>query len=265
MAYEALHYHTDGHVGIITLDRPEKLNALNAQLRDELCDVAANIYQDDNIRAVILTGEGRGFCSGADLTAGAVEPDAIPPQNSRLDEMGWVGRLATAIYDIGKPSVAAINGVAAGAGMSLSLACDMRVGHSGSRFRTVFAERGLSPDTGMSYFLPRIVGYSRAADLIFTSRDVNGEEAYRLGLLDRLVDEAELLNAALEVATQIAALPPMAIRSGKRVLQQNMERGFIEALRNESIGLKFARLSPNDNKEQAAAFREKRKPHFTGT
>jgi 2-(1,2-epoxy-1,2-dihydrophenyl)acetyl-CoA isomerase len=149
--------------------------------------------------------------------------------------------------------------------MSISLACDMRVGFEGSRFRTVFAERGLSPDTGMSYFLPRIVGYARAADLIFTSRDVRGDEAYRIGLLDRLVDEQEILSTAIEIGKQISALPPMAIRSGKRVLQQNMSRDFHEALRNETLGLQFAGRAPNDAKEQRAAFVEKRKATFTGT
>ena len=110
--------------------------------------------------------------------------------------MGWVGRQALAVYGLDKPTIAAVNGVAAGAGMSLALACDLRVGDGTARFRTVFAERSLSPDSGMSYFLPRIIGYSRAADLIFTSRDVGAEEAYRLGLLDRLV-EADVVGAAV--------------------------------------------------------------------
>ena len=264
MGYETINYETDEHVAMVTLNRPEKLNALNAVLRDELNSVCASIFEDDEIRAVVLTGAGRGFCSGADITGPVARTDAAPKQNIRLDEMGWVGLLATAIYEIGVPSIAAMNGVAAGAGMSIALACDMRVGFSGSRFRTVFAERGLSPDTGMSYFLPRIIGYGRAADLIFTSRDVAGDEAYRLGLLDRLVEEADVLSTSIEIAKQISSLPPMAIRSGKRVLQQNMSRDFHEALRNETFGLQFARRSPHDAVEQRDAFREKRKPVFTG-
>jgi len=263
--YETIIYETDENVAVVTLNRPEKLNALNAAMRDELNAVSARILEDDEIRAVVFTGSGRGFCSGADLTGPAPQSDGTPPQNTRLDEMGWVGRLATSIYKIGKPSIAAMNGVAAGAGMSVSLACDMRVGHSGSRFRTVFAERGLSPDTGMSYFLPRIIGYGRAADLIFTSRDVDGDEAYRLGLLDRLVDQDEIVSTAVEIGKKISSLPPMAIRSGKRVLQQNMSRDFHEALRNETLGLQFATRSPHDAAEQRKSFLEKRKPNFTGT
>lgn len=264
MPYSAITVEVSDHIATITLNRPEKLNALNDVLRDDLQNVSAEVRANDDIRAVIVTGSGRGFCSGADLTAGAAADEA-PAIATRIDEYGWVGRLATAIYQIGVPSIAVINGVAAGAGMSLSLACDMRVGHTKSRFKTVFAERSLSPDTGMSYFLPRIVGYSRAADLIFTSRDVFGEEAYRMGLLDRLVDEADMMTTAREIASQVAALAPVAIQSGKRVLQQNMERGFDEALRNETIGLQFAGRAKNDRKEQALAFREKRAPKFTGT
>lgn len=264
MNYEALILEVSDYVATVTLNRPDKLNALSEQLRNEIEDVCEHIYNDDQIRAVIFTGSGRGFCSGADLTSGAAV-DKTPSQNLRLDDMGWVGRLSTAIYKIGVPSIAAMNGVAAGAGMSISLACDMRVGHTGSRFKTVFAERGLSPDTGMSYYLPRIIGYSRAADLIFTSRMVSGDEAYRLGLLDRLVGEDEVMTTAMEVAQQMSALPPMAIRSGKRVLQQNMDSDFHSALLNESVALKFATRSPNDQAEQRAAFIEKRKPTFTGT
>ena len=265
MSYQCLDFDVSDQVAIVTLNRPDKLNALNAGLREELLDVCDSVHAADEIRALIITGAGRGFCSGADVSGAPPKSDGVPPQNERLDDMGWVGRLAMAVYEIGKPTVAVINGVAAGAGMSLALACDLRVGSGASRFKTVFAERGLSPDTGMSYFLPRIVGYGRAADLIFTSRNVNGEEAYRLGLLDRLVSEDDVMNCAHELVGQIVALPPMAIRSGKRVLQQNMDLSFHQALRNESVGLSFARRSPNDQKEQRAAFLEKRKPNFTGT
>lgn len=265
MTYESLQYEVSSHVATVTLNRPDKLNAINATLRDELNRVCHEVYEDDEVRAVILTGAGKGFCSGADVSGPRPDPAQATSQNQRLDDLGWVGKLAINVYEIGVPTIAAINGVAAGAGMSIALACDIRVGSAESRFRTVFAERGLSPDTGMSYFLPRLIGYGRAADLIFTSRDVKGEEAYRLGLLDRLVAPEAVMETAREVAEQVAELPPMAIRSGKHVLQQNQDADFRQALRNETAGLGFARRSPNDQKEQRAAFVEKRKPKFTGT
>ncbi len=265
VAYECLEYDVSEHIATVTFNRPDKLNALNAALRDEIHEACARIYQDDGVRVAIFTGKGRGFCAGADLTGPRPEAGETPSQNERLDDLGWVGRLASDIYQLGKPTIAVMNGVAAGAGMSISLACDLRIGSSVSRFKTVFAERGLSPDTGMSYFLPRLIGYGRAADLIFTSRDVRGEEAYRLGLLDRFVAEGEMMSCAREVASQMAMWPPMAIRSSKRVLQYNMDLDFQRALINESSGLNFARRSPNDQKEQRASFVEKRKPNFTGT
>jgi 2-(1,2-epoxy-1,2-dihydrophenyl)acetyl-CoA isomerase len=265
VAFEFLEYAVSEHIATVTLNRPDRLNALNAGLRDEIHSVCQRIFEDDDVRVAIFTGKGRGFCAGADLTGPRPEGEATPPQNERLDDLGWVGRLASDIYQLGKPTIAVLNGVAAGAGMSLSLACDLRIGSAASRFKTVFAERGLSPDTGMSYFLPRLIGYGRAADLIFTSREVRGEEAYRLGLLDRFVAEGEIMSCAREVAGQMATWPPMAIRSGKRVLQYNMDLDFQRALINETAGLGFARRSPNDQKEQRASFVEKRKPKFTGT
>jgi 2-(1,2-epoxy-1,2-dihydrophenyl)acetyl-CoA isomerase len=265
VTYECLEYTVSEHIATVTLNRPDKLNALNATLRDEIHAACERIREDDDVRVAIFTGKGRGFSAGADLTGPRPEGAETPSQNERLDNFGWVGRLASDVYQLGKPTIAVMNGVAAGAGMSLSLACDLRVGSEVSRFKTVFAERGLSPDTGMSYFLPRLIGYGRAADLIFTSREVRGEEAYRLGLLDRFVAQGEMMSCAREAAQQMATWPPMAIRSAKRVLQYNMDLDFHRALINESSGLQFARKSPNDQKEQRASFLEKRKPKFTGT
>ncbi len=262
--YAHIRLETRGHVAIATMDRPEKLNALNAALRDDLIRLAADIRAEDEVRALVITGAGRGFCSGVDLSGARPDADAAPSQNDRLDEWGWVGRQAMAIYEIDKPVIAAVNGVAAGAGMSLALGCDLRVGGPGSRFRTVFAERSLSPDSGMSYFLTRIVGYARAADLVFTSRDVDAAEAYRLGLLDRLIEDGDVVTAAVDLAAQIAALPPLAIRSAKRVLQHNTDAGLAEALRYETAGLGFARRAPEDVREAGASFRERRPPNFTG-
>jgi 2-(1,2-epoxy-1,2-dihydrophenyl)acetyl-CoA isomerase len=215
---------------------------------------------------MVITGTGRGFSAGADLSGPRPAPsEEAPPQAQRLDTLSWVGRQAVAFYRMTKPTIAAVNGVAAGAGMSLSLACDIRVGTPASRFKTVFAERSLSPDSGMSWFLPRIVGYSRAMDLIATSRSVDAEEAYRIGLLDRLVPEDQLMDASMEIANQIAGLPPLAIRSGKRVVQWNLNVDLETALRNELHGLDYSRKAPHDVAEQRAAWVEKRSPRFTGT
>jgi 2-(1,2-epoxy-1,2-dihydrophenyl)acetyl-CoA isomerase len=149
--------------------------------------------------------------------------------------------------------------------MSTALACDVRIGSEHARFKSVFIERSLSPDSGLSFFLPRVVGYAAAADLIFTSRAVGAEEALRLGLLNRLVPAAELLDAAIAYAGEMARWPPVALRASKRVLQHNVEAGLEEALIYETAGLGYARRAPNDVAESRAAFLEKREGVYTGT
>jgi len=270
MSYEAILYETRGPVAIITLNRPERLNAIGAAVREEVHAAIEAAHQDDAIRAAIITGAGKGFCSGADLSgaatrmAGGGAAVATPTQSERLDEDGWVGRWAKRFAHFDKPLIGAINGVAAGAGMSMALACDVRVGSTAARFKTVFVERNLSPDSGMSYFLPRIVGYSRAADLIFSSRAVNAEEAYRIGLLDRLVAPEHLLDESIALALEMAQWPPLAVRMAKRVLQHNQDADLDDALRYESVGLGFARKAAADTRESIAAFAEKRKGVYTG-
>lgn len=262
MDYETITYETRGQIGVLTLNRPEKLNAISAELRRDVAQAMGVAQADDGVRVLVLTGAGRGFCSGADLTGGA--PAADDSQGARLDEMGWVGRWARLFHDFDKPLIGAINGVCAGAGMSAALACDVRIGGPGARFKTTFAERNLSPDSGLSWFLPRVVGYAAAADLIFTSRMVEAQEARELGLLNRLVD-GDLLEAAVAYGEQMAQWPPLAIRSSKRVLQHGQDAELEAALKYESVGLGFSRRSPNDAKESIAAFREKRKGVYTGS
>ena len=264
MKYQNLTIEKDKQTCLVTLNRPERLNAIDRTLHLEILQVCDELKNDDDIRAVIWTGAGRGFCAGADLTGNRPSGDSQERQN-RLDEFQWVGRQALAIYrKLDKPSICAINGVAAGAGMSLALACDMRVGCENSRFRTVFIERSLSPDSGMSYFLPRIVGASRALDLIFTSRTVAAEEAYRIGLLDRLTTSDNLLEESMALAKQIAFWPPVAMQVARRVLQHSQESTLEEQLKYETHGLVFARRAPHDVEEASASFLERREPLFTG-
>src|SRR5580658_4771331 len=270
MSYEAILYETRGPVAILTLNRPERLNAIGAAVREEVHQAIEAAHQDDAVRAAIITGAGRGFCSGADLSGAAARAavgGAGPAPTShaeRLDEEGWVGRWAKRFAHFDKPLIGAINGVAAGAGMSMALACDVRVGSTNARFKTVFVERNLSPDSGMSYFLPRIVGYSRAADLVFSSRAVGAEEAYRIGLLDRVVEPEALIDESVALAMEMAQWPPLAIRMGKRVLQKNQDADLDEALRYESVALGHARKATADTRESIAAFAEKRKGVYTG-
>jgi 2-(1,2-epoxy-1,2-dihydrophenyl)acetyl-CoA isomerase len=263
MAYQNLTVDRKDGVAVITLNRPEKLNALSRELQLEMLAVCDEMRGDDEVRAVIWTGAGRGFCSGADLTGGPRERPE-PRREEMLDEFSWVGRQAKAVYGLDKPTIAAVNGVAAGAGMSLALACDVRVGTSQTRFKTVFIERNLSPDAGMTYFLPRIVGIGRAMDLVMTSRAVGGEEAYRLGLLDRFVDDDRLMDEAMSLAQVFAAGPPMALAMAKRGLQNSLDATFEEQLKYEIKAISHARRAVHDSTEAGLSFREKRRAVFTG-
>lgn len=274
MAYEAADYQTitverRGHVAVLTLNRPDRLNAINRDMMREVPAAVAALNGDDEVRALVVTGAGKGFCAGADLMGAgqAVAGDAPPLQSQfdRLDEMGWVGRWAKMWSGLDKPVIGAINGVAAGAGMSTALACDVRIGSEAARFKSVFIERSLSPDSGLSFFLPRIVGYAAAADIIFTSRAVGAEEALALGLLNRQVAAADLLDAAVAYAGEMTRWPPVALRVSKRVLHHNTDAGLEEALRYESAGLSYSRRAPNDVKESRASFLEKRPGVYTGT
>jgi 2-(1,2-epoxy-1,2-dihydrophenyl)acetyl-CoA isomerase len=270
MSYEFLTFEKQDHVGILTLNRPEKLNALNPGLRQEVFDVCDEVRNDDYLRALIITGAGRGFCSGVDLSGRTPmnthgDNEVVKTQNDNLDEYDWVGRQATTLYRLDKPTIAAVNGIAVGAGMSLALACDLRVGTENTRFRTIFIERAISPDSGLSFFLPRIIGYSRAMDLILTSRDVDSDEALRIGLLDRKVDAGNLIEESVALANQIAMWPPLAVRAAKRVTQQNLDNDLEDAVRNEMKHLNISRRAQNDLQEMLRARAEKRPGIYTGT
>jgi len=274
MAYDATDYETillerRGAVAVLTFNRPDRLNAINRQVMAEVPAAVEQVRRDDEVRALVVTGAGKGFCAGADLMgAGQAVAGQAPPLTSqfeRLDEHGWVGRWAKMWAELDKPVIGAINGVAAGAGMSTAVACDVRIGSENARFKSVFIERSLSPDSGLSFFLPRIVGYAAAADIIFTSRNVGAEEALKLGLLNRLVAADQLVDAAVDYAGEMTRWPPVALRVSKRVLQHNTDAPLDEALRYESAGLYYARRAPNDVKESRDSFLEKRPGVYTGT
>ena len=268
MSYEHLIYEVDeaAHVATVTLNKPERLNAIDQQDHRDILELCDCIQQDDRVWVVVWTGAGRGFCAGADVRQARPPAEEAPEPglNVLLDEGSWVGRQGKALYGIDKPMIAAVNGVAAGAGFSLALCCDLRVGCENSRFVTVFQERNLPPEGGMSWLLPRIVGMSRALDLSLTSRRVDADEAFRIGLLDRIVPADHLLDEARTYAGQICALPPSAARVSKRAIRRALETSFVEATRYESQLGSLTQRARADSKEARDSFLEKRKPRYTG-
>ena len=255
----------DTHVATITLNKPARLNAINAQDHLDLLELCQHIQDDDDVWAIVWTGAGKGFCAGAEVGKGPV-PKAIDEQNLNelLTEDSWISRQGKALYDIDKPMIAAVNGVAAGAGMSIALYCDLRVGSPNSRFVTVYQARCLPPEGGMSFLLSRIVGLSRAMDLSLTSRRVDADEAYRIGLLDRLVTADEVLPTATEIAIRMCELPPAAVRVSKRAIRAGLNASFLEATRNETQYGSIIRRARQDVTESVQAFSEGRKPKYQG-
>lgn len=258
--YTHLHITTAAGVRTVTLDRPDKLNAVNPRLADEFPRAMHDAARDDAVRVVVITGAGRGFCAGLDLG----EP-AMPGTSraERLDPYRWVGAWVHAITQCEKPVIAALNGVAAGAGFGLALACDLRVMSAGATCTAGYVRRGLSPDAGVSWFLPRLVGHARAADLIFTGRDVSAAEALQMGLVSH-VWEADLFESEVTTyARRLAAGPPLAFALSKRLLLASAEASLDQQLREELTHIKSCFASA-DVREAMAAFREKRVPEFSG-
>jgi len=266
MAYSHTLFEIDreAHIATITLNKPERMNAIDQGDAADILDICDRIQRDDDIWVAVWTGAGRGFCSGADVGAGPRPTLEGADLNRLLDEGSWISRQGNALYNIDKPVVAAVNGVAAGAGFSLALACDVRIGSYAARFVTVFQERNRPPEGGMSWRLPRVVGMSRALDLSLTSRRVDAAEALRIGLLDRVVPPDQLMTEARAYAEQVCALPPSAVRASKRAIRRAAETSFVEATRYESQMGTLTQRARADSKEARDSFLEKRKPRYTG-
>lgn len=215
---------SDG-VALVRLRRPQQLNALNEALVGELQDTLAGIAADPSVRTVVLTGEGRGFCSGLDVRDfGPSMPDASAPAAVRLRFQEAMTGVPQAFRDLPQPVVAAVNGPAVGGGMSIALACDIRICASSATFANGAITLGLSGgEMGMSYYLPRVVGLSIAGDWMLTGRTVGAEEARDRGLVSELVDDDELLPRALEIAAQIATHSALGTQLTKRALHINTD------------------------------------------
>ncbi len=256
---DGLRVEIDGPVATLTLDRPEALNALTVPMKVALCEALERIAADRSVRAVILTGAGRAFCAGQDL-AEREQPDAAPLEVEVRERYNPIIR---ALRSMGQPVIAAINGVAAGAGASLAFACDLRIAAEEARFVLAFGRIGLIPDSGATWFLPRIVGSARAAEMALVGDPVDAAEALRIGLVSKVVPAAELLAEARAMAERFAAGAPLALALTKHAMARATTIDLDEALEGEAKLQGIAGAS-TDHAEGLAAFREKRPPRFTG-
>lgn len=252
---------TDSGVRTITLDRPDRLNAVNDALADSLASAVIEAGEDDAVRVVVITGAGRAFCAGLDLST----PPRIPDDTrvKRFDPYAWVGRWVLAVSGCEKPVIAAVNGPAAGAGFGLALACDIRLMASSATLTAGYVRRGLSPDAGVSYFLPRHVGLARAADILLTGRDVDAAEAERTGLVAMVSPDDGFSAAVSAYATRLAAGAPVAHALTKRLLLHALDQPLDAQLREELVHIKYC-FTTTDVREAMTAFREKRRPVFRG-
>jgi len=256
---DGLRVDVDGPVATITLDRPEALNALTVPVKVALREALERLAVDRAVRAVILTGAGRAFCAGQDL-AEREQPDAAPLDVELRERYNPI---ILALRAMGQPVIAAVNGVAAGAGASIAFACDLRIAAEDARFVLAFGRIGLVPDSGATWFLPRLVGQARAAELALVGDPISADEALRIGLVSRVVPNDELLPQARALADRIAAGAPMAVALTKGALERAASIDLETALEGEAKLQGIAGASA-DHAEGLAAFREKRAPRFTG-
>lgn len=263
-SYETLQVETADQVCTITLNRPDSLNSINDAMTSELAKVIRQLQRDDGVRCVVLTGAGRAFCSGQDLgdLKKRYADAAYTPQLGE-DLKKRYNPVVLGLRDLEKPVIAAINGVAAGAGFSLALACDLRIASDKAKLIEVFINVGLIPDSGSTFFLPRLVSMCKAMELCFTGDAVSAADALSLGLVNKVVPAEELSKAAREMAMRLAKLPTKAIGLTKRLLYRSLNSDLDTMLEAEGFAQQTAGQSA-DHREGVMAFFEKRPPNFQG-
>jgi enoyl-CoA hydratase/carnithine racemase len=258
-----LEYSVDDGIGTILLNRPHRKNGFTPDMADQWAEILVEARTAPDVRVVVLTGAGDAFCSGVDLERRYDDAPATPQRRKELLS-DRIHRIPLALEDLDKPVIAGINGVAVGAGMDMALMCDMRIMARSARLSEGYIRLGMVPGDGGCYYLPRLIGTAKALELLLTGDFIDAAEAERLGIVNRVVDDADLPAAVNSLARKIADGPPVAIRMIKRAVYQSMRtdlRTSLDLISSHSgvIG------SMDDSAEAMAAFHEKRPPHYTGS
>jgi enoyl-CoA hydratase/carnithine racemase len=262
MAYETLLYEVAGGVATVTLNRPDKMNAYTATMGRELVDAFQHADNDPAVRAIILTGAGRAFCAGADIAgfANAIDAQKSPPSSQRA--LSREGREMLAfpnlVRTMSKPSIVAINGFALGIGITMTLPCDIRIMAEDAQAGFIFARVGLMAELGSTYFLPRLVGASHAAEMMLTGRRYSANECFAMGLASGVVPAANLITKARELANEIAQGSPLSIAMLRRAIFQGLDGTLEHAMEFENFALERCARSP-EHREYVNAFMEKRR------
>ena len=257
---EVLDVRVEDGLAVLTLNRPDAMNALNLELKGALADWLARARYDDSVRAVLVTGAGKAFCAGGDLKE--MDPDRSA-QEARMRQDQLLRTVFLPLARLPVPTVAAVNGHAHGGGLSLALACDLVLAAADAPMSLGFVQRGLAPDCGIAHFLPRIVGTARAKELLLTARRFDAREALRLGMVCEVVKREELVTRATELAQTLAGGPTVALGLAKTLVDQSWDHDLEQFADLESHSQALSRTSV-DHREGVAAFLEKRPPRFVG-
>ncbi len=256
MEYQTIILEKKGGIATITMNRPEKLNALSNQMGIELTDAFRAVQHDEQVRVLVITGAGRGFSSGLDIRE---SQQAKADKRRGLEErmLGFAAIAPLILNGLGKPVIAAINGIAVGFGCTLTLVCDIRIASEEARFAVPFPRIGVSPEFGSSYFLSRVIGIGKACELVFTGRTINAKEAKEIGLVNQVVPASELSKTVYEMAGTMAESSPVAMLLSKKGLYQGLNADLATQLQYEAFANHYLR-GAEDFKEAARAFLEKR-------
>lgn len=266
MNYQTILLEIRDGVAVLTLNRPEKMNSINnLMLMEELPHAFSLMERDDAVKVLILTGAGeRAFCAGGDAGDRLVNRmSGKKIESSRFEKIKPVGWLGEMMYRFKKPAIAAINGMTAGAGVAIAMLCDIRICSEKARFSLVFIKRGLTPDCGITYLLPRLVGSAKALELMWTGDIIDARAAESIGLVNRVVRNEDLISEARKFALRLASGPSVAIELTKWAVRKGMENSFENQLDFESRAQHLC-MSTEDFKEGVKSFLEKREPHFIG-
>jgi enoyl-CoA hydratase/carnithine racemase len=262
-AYPSFTFDSKGGIATVRFCRPKQLNALTFEVYQELGEMAADLREDDSVRALVITGEGKGFCSGGDVQA-IMSKLLNASSREMIAFQRMAGRVTKGLLSIRKPTIAAVNGIAAGAGAVIATACDFRIAAESARFAFLFPRVGLpSTDLGACWLLPRIVGVARAAELLLLGETIDARQAERIGLVNKVVPDGDLEGAAMELASRLAGLAPLSTAMTKEMIYKGLAMDFDTAIDWEGWLMSLA-FHTEDGKEGQKAAVEKRAPKYKG-
>ncbi len=261
--FENIVFSKEANVAKIILNRPERLNAITREMEQELIESLADIHNDEDIKVLVLTGAGRAFCSGGDVSENMVEEYGGSVQKVSDTFHHVYQGIILQLYNLDIPTIGMINGAAVGLGFDLALACDIRIGSENAKFMVAFTKMGLTPAAGGAWLMPRVMGLAKAAEFIYTADLLEAEEALRLGVLNRLVPAASLEQETMAMAKKISLNSPLANRLAKLQLHRGLDTDLGTALELGATCQAIC-LTSEDTREALVAFREKRKPVFKG-